>query len=213
MWLHGLPVAGVWPRICLYSSVRFLIGKSNPDWNAARFISYNNLNQKASRIRIIQINNCNYLFVCSLLNWIEALCNYVTQGHGVLSPVLKSSMLEFQKMQHFFVRHFAPRSIVRKGVLPKNRSLLWDWTPSHAKRIYKGQNLENPLALWAITFDWSVLRTWIQRLRATFPMLFSQIPPLSTFRQVVCHICHVTCATYICGIYVTCQVVYHWKEH
>ena len=72
------------------------------------------------------------------------------------------SPLEFWKKQNFFVRHFAPRSIVRKGVLPKNHSLLWDWTPSHAQRIYKGQNSENPLR--AITFDWSDLRTWFQRL-------------------------------------------------
>ena len=111
------------------------------------------------------------------------------------SPVLKSSMLEFWKVQNFFVRHFAPRSIVRKGVLPKNRSLLWDWTPSHAQRIYKGQNSENPLR--AITFDWSDLRTWFQRLWAAFLMLFSGIPHLPTLRDTwhvtyVTHVTHVT---------------------
>ena len=99
----------------------------------------------------------------------------------ISSPVLKSSLLEFQKMQHFFVRHFAPPSIVRKGVLPKNRSLLWDWTPSRAQRIYKGQNSENPLR--AITFNWSDLRTWFQRLWSTFLMLLSGIPHLPTLRD------------------------------
>ena len=112
-----------------------------------------------------------------------------------ISPVLKSSMLEFWKVQHFFVRHFVPRSIVRKGVLPKNRSLLWDWTPSHAQRIYKGQNSENPLR--AITFDWSDLRTWFQRLWVTFLMLFSGIPHLPTLGDTwhmtyMTHVTHVT---------------------
>ena len=120
-----------------------------------------------------------------------------------INPVLKSSMLEFWKVQHFFVRHFVPRSIVRKGVLPKNCSLLWDWTPSHAQRIYKGQNSENPLR--AITFDWSDLRTWFQRLWATFLMLISGIPHLPTFRHVACVTsCHITCVT--CVTYLTCQV-------
>ena len=96
-----------------------------------------------------------------------------------ISPVLKSSMLEFWKSRTFFVLHFVPWSIVRKGVLPKNCSFLWDWTPSHAQRIYKGQNSENPLR--AITFDWSDLRTLFQRLWATFLMLFSGIPHLATF--------------------------------
>ena len=101
-----------------------------------------------------------------------------------ISPVHIASMVEFWKERNFFERHFAPRSIVRKGVLPKNCSLLWDWTPSHAQRIYKGQNSENPLR--AITFDWSDLRTWFQRLWATFLMLFSGIPHLPTFRHVAC---------------------------
>ena len=102
-------------------------------------------------------------------------------------------MSEFWKVQHFFVRHFVPRSIVRKGVLPKNRSVLWDWTPSHAQRIYKGQNSENPLR--AITFDWSDLRTWFQRLWATFLMLFSGIPYLPTLRDT-CDVTYVTHATW-----------------
>ena len=123
-----------------------------------------------------------------------------------ISPVLKSSMLEFWKVQHFFVRHFVPRSIVRKGVLPKNCSLLWDWTPSHAQRIYKGQNSENPLR--AITFDWSDLRTWFQRLWATFLMLFSGIPHLPTLRDTW----HVTYVTHI--TYVTWRDVTHatWRK-
>ena len=124
----------------------------------------------------VPLMQCSQLIQCNV--WCVAV-------YGQLPcPVLKSSMLEFWKVQHFFVRHFVPRSIVRKGVLPKNRSLLWDWTPSHAQRIYKGQNSENPLR--AITFDWSDLRTWFQRLWATFLMLFSGIPHLPTFRHVVC---------------------------
>ena len=74
-----------------------------------------------------------------------------------ISPVLKSSTVEFDNYQNIFVRHFASQSIVTKGVLAKYRSFLWNWTPSHIQRIYKGQNSENPLR--AITFDWSVLRT------------------------------------------------------
>ena len=74
-----------------------------------------------------------------------------------ISPVLIASTLELRKVPNFFVQHFASGSIVRKRVLPKKCSLLWDWTPSHAQRIYKGQNSENPLR--AITFDWSDLRT------------------------------------------------------
>ena len=123
----------------------------------------------------------------SLVAFLHGCCSAILQGSTpcmCTSPVLKSSMLEFWKVQHFFVRHFVPRSIVRKGVLPKNCSLLWDWTPSHAQRIYKGQNSENPLR--AITFDWSDLRTWFQRLWATFLMLFSGIPHLPTFRHVAC---------------------------
>ena len=100
-------------------------------------------------------------------------------------------MSEFWKKQHFFVRHFVLQSIVRKGVLPKNRSLLWDWTPSHAQRIYKGQNSENPLR--AITFDWSDLRTWFQRLWATFLILFSGIPHSPT----LCNTWHVTYVTHV----------------
>ena len=73
------------------------------------------------------------------------------------SPVLKSSTVEFYNYQKIFVRHFASQSILTKGVLAKYRYFLWNWTPSHIQRIYKGRNSENPL--WAITFDWSVLRT------------------------------------------------------
>ena len=42
----------------------------------------------------------------------------------------------------------------------------------------------------AITFDWGVLRTWGQRLWATFLVLFSGIPHLPTF-------CHVARVTYV----------------
>ena len=119
-------------------------------------------------------------------------------------------MSEFWKVQHFFVRHFVPRSIVRKGVLPKNRSLLWDWTPSHAQRIYKGQNSENPLR--AITFDWSDLRTWFQRLWATFLMLFSGIPHLPTLRDTwhVTYVTHVTCVTWRDVTHATWRKVGKW---
>ena len=105
-----------------------------------------------------------------------------------ISPVLKSANLEFDNYQSIFVWHFAYQSIPTTNVLAKYRSFLWNWTPSHIQRIYKGQNSENPLR--AITFDWSVLRTWGWRLCATFLMLFSGIPHLPTF-------CHVGCVTYI----------------
>ena len=105
-----------------------------------------------------------------------------------ISPVLKSSKLEFDNYQSIFVWHFASQSILTTGVLAKYRSFLWNWTPSHIQRIYKGQNSENPLR--AITFDWCVLQTWDQRLWAAFLMLFSGIPHLPTF-------CHVACVTYV----------------
>ena len=76
-----------------------------------------------------------------------------------ISPVLKSSIVEFDNYQNIFVRHFASQSIVTKGVLAKYRSCLWNWTPSHIQRIYKGQNKKKENPLRAITFDWSVLRT------------------------------------------------------
>ena len=102
------------------------------------------------------------------------------------------------KEQQFFVQHFAPRSILRKGVLAKNRSLLWNWIPSHIQRISKGQNSENPLR--AITFDWSVLRTWGQRLWAAFLMLFSGIPHLPTLRDTW-HVTYVTYVTHFFGCF------------
>ena len=112
-----------------------------------------------------------------------------------ISPVLKSSTVEFDNYQNIFVRHFASQSIVTSGVLAKYRSFLWNWTPSHIQRIYKGQNSKNPLR--AITFDWSVLRTWGRRLWTTFLMLFSGIPHLPTLRDTwhvtyVTHVTHVT---------------------
>ena len=109
--------------------------------------------------------------------------------YTVPSPVLKSSTVEFDNYQNIFVRHFASQSILTKGVLAKYRSFLWNWTPSHIQRIYKGQNSENPLR--AITFDWSVLRNWGQRLWATFLMLFSGIPHLPTLRDTW-HVTYVT---------------------
>ena len=102
--------------------------------------------------------------------------NIPVDGHIwwlVTSPFLKSSTVE---------------SILTKGVLAKYRYFLWNWTPSHIQRIYKGHNSENPLR--AITFDWSVLRTWGQHVWATFFMIFSGIPHLPTF-------CHVACVTYV----------------
>ena len=78
-------------------------------------------------------------------------------GYMYFSPVLNSPKLEFDNVQNIFVRHFAPQSVVRKEVLVKDCYFLWNWTPSHIQRIYKGQNSKNPLR--AITFDWSVLRT------------------------------------------------------
>ena len=105
-----------------------------------------------------------------------------------VSPVLKSANLEFDNYQSIFVWHFAYQSIPTTNVLAKYRSFLWNWTPSHIQRIYKGQNSENPLR--AITFDWCVLQTWDQRLWAAFLMLFSGIPHLPTF-------CHVVCVTYV----------------
>ena len=77
-----------------------------------------------------------------------------------ISPVLKSSTVEFDNYQNIFVRHFASQSIVTSGVLAKYRSFLWNWTPSHIQRIYKGQN--------------------------SFLMLFSGIPHLPTFCHVAC---------------------------
>ena len=104
------------------------------------------------------------------------------------SPVLKSSKLEFDNYQSIFVWHFAYQSIPTTNVLAKYRSFLWNWTPSHIQRIYKGQHSENLLR--AITFDWCVLQTWDQRLWAAFLMHFSGIPHLPTF-------CHVVCVTYV----------------
>ena len=112
----------------------------------------------------------------------HSLCNMYN------SPVLKSSKLEFDNYQSIFVWHFAYQSIPTTNVLAKYRSFLWNWTPSHIQRIYKGQNSENPLR--AITFDWCVLQTWDQSLWAAFLMLFSGIPHLPTF-------CHVVCVTYV----------------
>ena len=114
------------------------------------------------------------------------MCTFVNSVH--ISPVLKSSKLEFDNYQSIFVWHFAYQSIPTTNVLAKYRSFLWNWTPSHIQRIYKGQNSENPLR--AITFDWCVLQTWDQRLWAAFLMLFSGIPHLPTF-------CHVVCVTYV----------------
>ena len=71
--------------------------------------------------------------------------------------------------------------------------------PSHAQRIYKGQNSEKK-PLQAITFDWSDLQTWFLHLWSTILMLFSGRSHLPTFCQVACvtsrhmsdvrHICH-----------------------
>ena len=122
-------------------------------------------------------------------------CSDMWQPLMYISPVLKSSKLEFDNYQSIFVWHFAYQSIPTTNVLAKYRSFLWNWTPSHIQRIYKGQNSENPLR--AITFDWSVLRTWDQRLWAAFLMLFSGIPHLPTLRDTwhvtyVTHVTHVT---------------------
>ena len=95
---------------------------------------------------------------------ISEIVSFSTLRSMVTSPVLKSSKLEFDNYQSIFVWHFAYQSIPTTNVLAKYRSFLWNWTPSHIQRIYKGQNSENPLR--AITFDWSVLRTWDQRLWA-----------------------------------------------
>ena len=127
-----------------------------------------------------------------LLNQIKVLAKIPCASKCLVSlhtsPVLKSSKLEFDNYQSIFVWHFASQSILTTGVLAKYRSFLWNWTPSHIQRIYKGQNSENPLR--AITFDWCVLQTWDQRLWAAFLMLFSGIPHLPTF-------CHVACVTYV----------------
>ena len=56
------------------------------------------------------------------------------------------------------------------------------------KAKYKGLISKNQYP--AITFDWSVLRTWGRRLWAAFLLLFSGIPHLPTF-------CHVTRVTYV----------------
>ena len=56
------------------------------------------------------------------------------------------------------------------------------------KAKYKGLISQNLYP--AITFDWSVIRTWGQRLWAAFLMLFSGIPNLPNF-------CHVTRVTYV----------------
>ena len=62
-------------------------------------------------------------------------------------------------------------------------------TPSHGGSfflkiaIYNGDmagGISNN-RFWAITFDWSDLRTYGQHLRATFLMLFSGIPHLTMF--------------------------------
>ena len=63
------------------------------------------------------------------------------------------------------------------------------------KAKYKGLISKNQYP--AITFDWSVLRTWGQRLWATFLVLFSGIPHLPTLRDTwhvtyVTHVTHVT---------------------
>ena len=121
-----------------------------------------------------------------------------------ISPVLKSSKLEFDNYQSIFVWHFAYQSIPTTNVLAKYRSFLWNWTPSHIQRIYKGQNSENPLR--AITFDWSVLRTWDQRLWAAFLMLFSGIPHLPTLRDTW----HVTYVTYV--THVTWHMWRAWRD-
>ena len=57
------------------------------------------------------------------------------------------------------------------------------------KAKYKGLISKNQYP--AITFDWSVLRTWGQRLWAAFLLLFSGIPHLPTF----CHVARVTYVT------------------
>ena len=137
-----------------------------------------------------------YPFICEFQLWFLILSIYhptywVAQellGRMYTSPVLKSANLEFDNYQSIFVWHFAYQSIPTTNVLAKYRSFLWNWTPSHIQRIYKGQNSENPLR--AITFDWCVLQTWDQRLWAAFLMLFSGIPHLPTF-------CHVVCVTYV----------------
>ena len=144
-----------------------------------------------------------YPFICEFQLWFLILSIYhptywVAQellGRMYTSPVLKSANLEFDNYQSIFVWHFAYQSIPTTNVLAKYRSFLWNWTPSHIQRIYKGQNSENPLR--AITFDWSVLRTWDQRLWAAFLMLFSGIPHLPTLRDTwhvtyVTHVTHVT---------------------
>ena len=63
------------------------------------------------------------------------------------------------------------------------------------KAKYKGLISKNLYP--AITFDWSVIRTWGQRLLAAFLMLFSGIPHLPTLRDTwhvtyVTHVTHVT---------------------
>ena len=68
------------------------------------------------------------------------------------------------------------------------------------KAKYKGLNSQNLYP--AITFDWSVLRTWGQRLWAAYWMLFSGIPHLPTLRDTwhvtirdVCDTCDMTYVT------------------
>ena len=63
------------------------------------------------------------------------------------------------------------------------------------KAKYKGLISKNQYP--AITFDWSVLQTWGQRLWATFLVLFSGIPHLPTLRDTwhltyMTHVKHMT---------------------
>ena len=105
-----------------------------------------------------------------------------------ISPVLKSSTVEFDNYQNIFVRHFASQSIVTSGVLAKYRSFLWNWTPSHIqkaklKKSITGHNfwLECPTDLR------------VTPLCYIFNALFRDTSLAYLLSRRVCHICHVTC--------------------
>ena len=78
------------------------------------------------------------------------------------------------------------------------------------------RNSEN--TLWAITFQWSVLHTWGQRLWTTFLMLCSGILHLPFF----CHVPHMSCVSLSLSkvfwyfhffFFKICQLfkLYHWN--
>ena len=72
------------------------------------------------------------------------------------------------------------------------------------KAKYKGLISQNLYP--AITFDWSVIRTWGQRLWAAFLMLFSGIPHLPTLRDTW----HMTYVTYV--THVTWHMWRAWRD-